>query len=225
MAEPGGESVVVLFDVDDTLLNNDEMESQLDQHLVASFGEEAREDYREHFDALRQELGYADFLGAVERFRMDNLENPDVLRLSRWFLSYPFQERLFPEALDAVRHARTLGTSVILSDGDGVYQPHKIASAGLASAFEERVLIFVHKEEELSTVEALYPADRYVMIDDKISVLSAMKEQWRDRLTTVLVRQGHYGRDAELLSRFPEADVTVDAISSLRDLGRHDLIT
>ncbi len=215
---------VILFDVDNTLLNNDAMAALLNTYLVENFGEAGRARYNEHYEQLRAELGYADFLGAVQRFRNDDLTNIDALTLSTWLLNFPFAEQLFANALDAVHHASSLGNPVILSDGDGVFQPHKIATAGLRDAFDEDVLIFIHKEEELATIESLYPAKHYVMVDDKIKILTAMKNQWGDRLTTVSVAQGHYALDASLTAAYPKADISLQSIGEFVTLRATDLL-
>jgi phosphoglycolate phosphatase-like HAD superfamily hydrolase len=224
MAEAGRSNIIIFFDVDNTLLDNDAMQAELDRHLVERFGDQGRRRYREHFEALRREHGFVDFLGALQRFRLEMLEEPAVLELSGWLLGYPFHERLYPHAVEAVRHAAGLGTVVILSDGDGVYQPHKISVAGLGELFDGRVLIFVHKEQQLSTLEERYPADHYVAVDDKLAVLAAMKELWGTRLTTVFVRQGHYGRDPEIEATAPAADLTLESIGQLRSLTLEQLL-
>jgi FMN phosphatase YigB (HAD superfamily) len=216
--------VVFLFDVDNTLLDNDRVQQDLREHLEASYGRAARERYWAIFDELWGALGYADYIGALERYRLERLHDPSLLRMASWLLDYPFTERLYPGAVDAVRHLRQWGTTVILSDGDAVFQPRKIDRAGLWKAFEDRVLIFVHKEKELANVEELYPAKHYVLIDDKLRILDAVKAVWGDRVTTVFPRQGHYAFDPEVLAKYRPADITVEGIGELAKFERSRLL-
>jgi hypothetical protein len=210
--------VVVLFDVDNTLLDNDGLQVDLDAEIVARFGEEGRRRYRELYEELRGEVGYADYLGALQRFRLEHLGDPGVGALSTWLLQYPFHQRLFEGALDSIDHMGRVATTAILSDGDGVYQPHKIERSGLAAQVGGRVMVYVHKEGEIGPIEARYPATRYVLVDDKPRILAAMKATWGDRVTTVFVRQGHYATDAKMLAELPPADITLEAIGELADL-------
>lgn len=222
----GREDLVYLFDVDNTLLDNDRVQADLRSELERRFGAAACERYWAILEALRGELGYVDYLGALERYRLERLHDPRVLRLSSWLVDYPFSERLYPGALDVLRHAQEHARSVILSDGDAVFQPRKIERSGLWDAVYGHVLIYVHKEKMLADVERLYPARRYVMVDDKLRILAAMKAIWGPRLTTVFVRQGHYAADAAALAAWPRADVSlarigefmrVDPLDSPRD--------
>jgi FMN phosphatase YigB (HAD superfamily) len=212
-------STVFLFDVDNTLLDNDAVTDDLKQHLIENFGEERARRYWELFEHLRNELGYADYLGALQRYRIENPRDTGLLRASLYLLHYPFANRVYPGALDAVRHAEHHGRAAILSDGDVVFQPRKVERSGLWGAVEGNVLIYIHKEEMLDDVERRFPAERYVMIDDKIRILTAMKATWGARLTTVFVRQGHYALDAELVAKYPSADITIEAIGDLRDVN------
>lgn len=212
--------VVFLFDVDNTLLNNDRVQADLDVHIRVEHGTTVRDRYWEIFENLRSELGYADYLGALERYRLEDLHDPRLLRISNWLVDYPFADRLYPGALDAVKHARQWGPVVILSDGDAVFQPRKVDRSGLWQAFDGHVLIYVHKEEEVDDVERLYPAERYVMIDDKLRILDAMKKIWGKRVTTVFPKQGHYAVDPEILAQYPHGDIQLDHIA---DLVHHDL--
>ena len=212
--------VVFLFDVDNTLLNNDRVQADLDVHIRVEHGTTVRDRYWEIFENLRSELGYADYLGALERYRLEDLHDPRLLRISNWLVDYPFADRLYPGALDAVKHARQWGPVVILSDGDAVFQPRKVDRSGLWQAFDGHVLIYVHKEEEIDDVERLYPAERYVMIDDKLRILDAMKKIWGKRVTTVFPKQGHYATDPEILAQYPHGDIQLDRIA---DLVKHDL--
>ena len=206
---------VILFDVDNTLLDNDRVIADLHDHLAQSFGAPARDRYFAILEDLRAELGYVDYLGALERYRRENMHDPRLLLMASWFADYPFADRLYPGALDAVRHAGIRGETCILSDGDAVYQPLKIARAGLRQTFADRVLIYVHKEQELEDVERWRPARRYVMIDDKLRLLVAIKRIWGERVTTVWVKQGHYAQDTAALAGLPPADVEIDAIAEV----------
>ncbi|HWU37926.1 MAG TPA: HAD family hydrolase [Candidatus Acidoferrum sp.] len=207
--------LVFLFDVDNTLLNNDHVERDLRQHLSSYLSPQARDRFFQIFEELRQECGYADYLGALERYRLEALHDPRVLRMSCWLVDYPFAELLYPEALDAVEHARRFGLPVILSDGDAVFQPRKIDRSGLWEAFKGHVLIYVHKETMLEDVEELYPAQHYVMVDDKLRLLAAIKKIWGNRVTTAFVKQGHYANDPGILKRYPAADLNLDHIGKL----------
>ena len=212
--------IVFLFDVDNTLLDNDAVQADLGEHLERTYGAATRDRYWTIFEELRSELGYADYLGALERYRLEALHRPEVLRMSNWLVDYPFADRLYPAALDAVRHVRQWGRAVILSDGDAVFQPRKVERSGLWRAFGDHVLIYVHKEQELDDVREFYPADRYVLIDDKLRILSAVKAAWGDAVTTVFPRQGRYALDPAERAKYPGADIELDAIGDLLD---HDL--
>jgi FMN phosphatase YigB (HAD superfamily) len=213
-------NIVFLFDVDNTLIDNDHVQADLSKHLEQTYGAAARDRYWEIFEELRTELGYADYLGALERYRVEEIHRPDVLRMSSWLVDYPFADRLFPGALDAVKHVAQWGTTVILSDGDAVFQPRKVERSGLWGAFGDRVLIYIHKEQELEQVERLYPADHYVLIDDKLHILSVVKKIWGERVTTVFPKQGHYAFDAKILANHPAADIEIARIG---DLCSYDL--
>ncbi len=213
-------TVVFLFDVDNTLLDNDGVQADLSDHLKQTYGATTRDRYWKIFEELRSELGYADYLGALERYRLEDLHRPEVLRVSSWLVDYPFANRLYPRALEAARHVHQWGKVVILSDGDAVFQPRKVERSGLWSAFDGNVLIYIHKEQELDDVRRFHPADHYVLIDDKIRILSAVKAAWGEAVTTIFPRQGHYARDAEEAARYPSADIELAAISELLD---HDL--
>ena len=212
--------VVFLFDVDNTLVDNDRVQAHLKEHLAQTYGDATRDRYWAILEELREELGYVDYLGALERYRVEALHRPEVLRMSSWLVDYPFADRLYPGALDAVKHVQQWGTHVILSDGDAVFQPRKVERSGLWRAFDGRVLIYIHKEEELDDVARLYPADHYVMIDDKLRILSAVKKIWGERVTTVFPKQGHYALDLEILAECPPADVE---LAKIGDLVSYDL--
>src|SRR6266576_7009090 len=207
--------IVFLFDVDNTLIDNDRVQADLKEHLEQMYGVVARDRYWEILEQLRSELGYVDYLGALERYRIETIHRPDVLRMSSWLVDYPFAARLYPDALGAVKHVQQWGTAVILSDGDAVFQPRKVERSGLWHAFDNRVLIYVHKEQELEYVERLYPADHYVLIDDKLPILSAVKKIWGERVTTVFPRQGHYAFDSNILAEYPPADIELAKIGDL----------
>jgi hypothetical protein len=207
--------IVFLFDVDNTLVDNDRVQAHLGEHLEQTYGAVTRDRYWEIFEQLRSELGYADYLGALERYRTEDLHRPEVLRMSSWLVDYPFIERLYPDALDAIKHVQQWGTSVILSDGDAVFQPRKVERSGLWKAFDNRVLIYIHKEEELDDVQRLYPADHYVLIDDKLRILTAVKKIWGERVTTVFPKQGHYALDPKALAEYPPADIQLAKIGDL----------
>jgi FMN phosphatase YigB (HAD superfamily) len=217
---PEMRDVVVLFDVDNTLLDNDRVIQDLGEYLVWTFGQSARDRYWAIFEELRAELGYADYLGALERYRVENLHHPCVPRVANWLIDYPFADRLYPGAVDAVRHAARFGDTVILSDGDAVFQPRKVARSGLWEAFRDRVLIYIHKEQELAVVERLHPAKHYVLVDDKLRILDAVKRVWGNRVTTVFPRQGHYALEPGIEAKFLPADLTIDRIG---EFPRHDL--
>ena len=208
---------VFFFDVDNTLLDNDTMSRDLRAYLTEAFGAERQQRYWSIFEELRSELGYADYLGALQRYRVEHLRDPHMLAVSNYLVTYPFEERLFPGALALLRRLRQYGTVAILSDGDVVYQPRKIARSGLWDAVEGNVLIYIHKEEMLDDVAERYPAARYVVIDDKIRLLAKMKAIWGARLTTVFVRQGHYAHDQRLLDEYPPADIAIERIGDLLD--------
>lgn len=216
--------LVFLFDVDNTLLDNDRVERDLRSHLARSFGVVARSRYFEIFEELRRELGYADYLGALERYRLEALHDPRVLRMSTWLVDYPFARRLYPAALAVVRRTRRWGIPVILSDGDAVFQPRKVERSGLWRAFCGHVLIYVHKERALGEVERLYPARHYVMIDDKQRILDSVKQTWGERVTTVLPQQGHYANDPGNAARYRPADITVGRIGDLLAYQRSALL-
>lgn len=210
-----GDEVVFLFDVDNTLLDNDYIVADINDYLRREFGVESRDRYWTIFEAMRGELGYADYLGALQRYRLGELNDPRLLLMSSFLVDYPFADRLYGGALDVIEHLRVWSPTVILSDGDIVFQPRKTQRSGLWDAVEGRVLIYLHKEQMLDDVECRYPARHYVMVDDKVRVLAAMKRTWGDRLTTVFPRQGHYALDSEDVARYPAADLTVEHIGDL----------
>jgi FMN phosphatase YigB (HAD superfamily) len=217
--------VVFLFDVDNTLLDNDRVSRDLRAHLTAAFGAERQERYWAIFEQLRAELGYADYLGALQRYRTENLRDPRLLAVSTYLINYPFANRLYPGSLDAIEHLGAWGPTVILSDGDVVFQPRKVERSGLWEAVDGRVLIYIHKEQMLDDVEERYPARHYVMMDDKLHILGKMKVLWGQRLTTVFVQQGHYAHDERILATAPPADLAVGRIDELTGFDLTTLLT
>jgi hypothetical protein len=213
-------TLVFLFDVDNTLLDNDRVTSDLKRHLEIQVGPERSQRYWEIFEQLRTEIGYADYLGALQRYRIEHPRDPGLLTASRFLLNYPFATRLYPDSLDAIDHVKQWGEAVVLSDGDVVFQPHKVECSGISEAVDCNVLIYIHKEQELDDVEFRYPADHYVLIDDKLRILTAVKKIWGNKVTTVFVKQGHYAHDPQVLATLPPADISVDRIG---DLLKHDL--
>lgn len=218
----GSFDVVFLFDVDNTLLDNDRVTADLKRHLEREVGDERRERYWTLLEQLRKELGYVDYLGALQRYRHEYPRDPHLLTVSRFLVNYPFANRLFPNSLDVIEYCKQWGPAVILSDGDVVFQPRKIERSGLSDVVDGNVLIYIHKEQELEDVERRYPATHYVLVDDKLRILAAIKKLWGSSVTTVFPRQGHYALDPEAIAAYPDADVTIDRIGDLLsvDLGR-----
>jgi hypothetical protein len=214
------DELVFLFDVDNTLFDNDRMQNDLFEHIGREFGAKARKRYLEIYEELRSELGYADYLGALERYRIEKLRDPRFLNVSNWLIEYPFGKRVYPGALDVVKQSRRWGKSVILSDGDAVFQPRKVACSGLWKAFAGNVLIFIHKEQELDFVEDFCPAQHYVMFDDKLRLLEAIKDTWKDRVTTVFVKQGHYALDKKEVAKYRPADLSIERIADVLKMKR-----
>jgi len=207
--------ILFLFDVDNTLLDNDRVQDDLRNHLEREFGAETRDRYWAIFEEMRVEFGYTDYLGALQRYRLEDLCDPRLLMMSSFLVDYPFANRLYPGSLGALEHVRAWGPTVILSDGDVVFQPRKVQRSGLWEAAEGRVLIYIHKEQMLDDVELRYPARHYVMVDDKLRILAAMKRIWGNRLTTVWPRQGHYALDRKVIATYPSADITIERIGDL----------
>lgn len=215
------QDIVFLLDVDNTLLDNDGVVDDLRRQLIDNFGSTRAERYWTFFEELLGELGYTDYLGALQRYRLrefgDDMNDPRLLQMSTFLVDYPFADRLYPGALEVVGHLKRFGTPVILTDGDVVFQPRKVQRSGLWQAVDGRVLIYVHKERMLDAVQKRYPARHYVMVDDKLRILSAMKAEWGERLTTVFPRQGRYALDPQVTAAHPAADISVDRIADLLD--------
>jgi FMN phosphatase YigB (HAD superfamily) len=214
--------VVFLVDVDNTLLDNDHVQADLRRHLDLEFGAACRDRYWAILEQLFTELGYRDYLGALQRYRVEHPHDVHLLTMSSYLVDYPFADRLYPRALDVLAHLRKRGPTVILSDGDVVFQPRKVERSGLSKAVDGHVLIYIHKERELDDVARRYPAGHYVLIDDKPRILAAVKAAWGERVTTVFPRQGQYANDAATVASLPAPDLTVDHIGRLLeyDLGR-----
>ena len=209
--------VVFLFDVDNTLLDNDRVTADLRRHLEREVGPQRAQQYWTFFEQLRAELGYADYLGALQRYRQEFPHDPRLLTVSHFLINYPFANRLYPDSLDVLEFVQQWGPAVILSDGDVVFQPRKVDRAGLFEAVDGRVLIYVHKEMELDDVAQRYPAEHYVLVDDKLRILSAVKNIWGARVSTIFVRQGHYAHDPKIMTAYPAADVSLGRIGELLD--------
>jgi FMN phosphatase YigB (HAD superfamily) len=206
---------VFLFDVDNTLIDNDRVQADLMRHLERDVGAESNRQYWKIFEELRSELGYADYLGALQRYRVRNPRDFRILAVSDFLINYPFANRLYPASLDVIEACREFGEIAIVSDGDVVFQPLKVHRSGLYEAFNGNVLIYIHKEQELDDIAARYPADHYVFIDDKVRILTAIKKIWGAKVTTVFPRQGHYALDRDEVAKYPAPDVTIERINDL----------
>jgi FMN phosphatase YigB (HAD superfamily) len=211
--------VAYLIDVDNTLLDNGIVIADLRRRLRETLGEAAERNYWDIFERMFHAPGFADYLGAFNRYSAEHPRDPRLFEVSLFLLDYPFAKRLYPGALDVIAALRRRGAVAIVSDGDVVYQPYKIKRSGLWDAVAGNVLVYIHKEEMLDDIERRYPARRYVMLDDKIFVLAAMKAAWKERVTTVFVRQGHYAMDEKLVAASPPADITIDSIAEALELG------
>ncbi len=207
--------IVFLVDVDNTLLDNDGVQQDLKDHLERAYGRGARDRYWRILEDLFAELGYRDYLGALQRFRAEHPLEVELLSMSDFLIDYPFADRLFPSALTVLKRLNGLGPTVILSDGDVVFQPRKVERAGISAAVDRRVLIYIHKEQALDDVAQRFPAEHYVLVDDKPRILSAVKRSWGDRVTAVFVRQGSYARAAKAVGAMLPADVVIDRIGDL----------
>jgi FMN phosphatase YigB (HAD superfamily) len=209
--------VVFLVDVDDTLIENDRIQSDIQRHLEREYGAAARERYWAIQEELMTALGYRDYLGALQRYRVEHPYQPHLNLMASFLVDYPFANRLYPGALDVLERYRGLGRTVILTDGDVVFEPRKLERSGIHETVEGHVLIYIHKEEALADVERRYPAKHYVLVHDKLRILTAVKNIWADRVTTVFVRQGQFALDPKVIAAYPPADVTIERISDLLD--------
>ena len=210
-----GAATAFLLDVDNTLLDNDRFAADLGDRVESCFGAAQRARYWDIFAQRRAALGLADYLGSLQEFRVGLDDDPQLLDMSQFLLEYPFTSRLFPHALEAIAHLRTLGSPIVLSDGDIVFQPRKIQRSGIWDAVEGRVMIYLHKEKVLDHMQRRFPAKHYVMVDDKANLLAAMKSVLGAQLTTVFVRQGHYALAAESNSVVPAPDLVIERIADL----------
>ena len=209
--------LVFLVDVDNTLVDNDGIQQDLKDHLEQTYGVAARDRYWRILEDLMVELGYRDYIGALQKFRVEHPREMELLAMSSYLMDYPFAERLYPNALEVLTRLRSVAPTAILTDGDVVFQPRKVEHAGLAKVADGNVLIYIHKEEALEDVERRFPADHYVLVDDKPRILDAVKKIWGERVTTVLPRQGQYAHDAKVISALSPADVTIERIGDLLD--------
>ncbi|MDK3157185.1 HAD family hydrolase [Kamptonema cortianum] len=217
-------SLVFLFDVDNTLLDTDRVTADFKAHLSEKFGAAANRRYWEIFEDTRNLLGYADYLEAIQKYRLENESDQRLMEMSSYLLDYPFAERLFPGAASAVAHVRRFGVATILSDGDVIFQPRKVERSGLRDLFGGNVMIFLHKEEHLEYIESHYPAEHYVMIDDKVRLLDAVKRKWGRKVTTIFPRQGHYAHDQKAIAAHSRPDHVIETIGDLVTLGADDFL-
>lgn len=215
--------VTFLVDVDDTLLDNDRIRADFEQHLRDAYGDRGRDAYWTIQERRFTELGFRDYLGAAQEWWTTSGRDPDLLAFPQYLLEYPYAERLYPAALEVLARLRGAGTVVVLTDGDAVFQPWKVTRAGIAAAVDS-VAVYVHKESELGDVERRHPARHYVLVDDKLRILTDAKEHWRNRVTTVLPLQGQFATDPALSARYPAADVTVRGIADLLRLDLGELV-
>jgi FMN phosphatase YigB (HAD superfamily) len=215
---------VFLFDVDNTLLDNDRVTADLRKFLENEVGVERSTTYWEIFEKLRTELGYADYLGALQRYRVEHPYDSHLLAVSTYLVNYPFANRLFPNSLDVIEYCKGLGKVVIMTDGDVVFQPRKVECSGLFEAVDGNILIYIHKEQELHDVVRRFPADHYVLVDDKVRILAAIKDSWGEKVTTIFPVQGHYALDEEAVAKFPTPDITIERIGQMLELSPETLI-
>jgi len=209
--------VVFLVDVDNTLVDNDHIQNDLKRHLEREFGVACRDRYWAILEQLFTDLGYRDYLGALQRYRVEHPQDMHLLSMSSFLVDYPFADRLYPGSLDILKRFRAWGQTVILSDGDVVFQPRKIERSGIFDAVEGHVLIYIHKEEALDDMQRRYPAEHYVLVDDKLRILTTVKKALQSRVTTVFPRQGQYAQDPKIIAEWPPADLTVERIGDLLD--------
>jgi len=217
--------IAFLVDVDNTLLDNDRIQHDLRRHLEREFGVECRDRYWTILEALFVELGYRDYLGALQRYRVEHSQDMHLMSVSSYLVDYPFANRLYPGALDVLERFRAWGPTVILTDGDVVFQPRKIERSGIFEAVDGHVLIYIHKEKALGDIERRYPAQHYVIVDDKPRILATLKEAWGERVTTILPRQGQYALDSKAVASYRPADLTVERIGDLLAHELHGLLS
>jgi len=207
--------IVFLVDVDDTLLENDRIQNDLKRHIEREFGAQCRDRFWALQEELFNQLGYRDYLGALQRFRVEHPYEPHLVTATNFLVDYPFASRLYPGALDVLERFRQWGRTVILTEGDMVFEPRKVQRSGIYEAVEGHVLVYVHKEDALNDVEQRYPAEHYVLVDDKPGILAAAKRAWGRHVTTIFARQGESARNSATRSSYPSADITVERISEL----------
>jgi FMN phosphatase YigB (HAD superfamily) len=215
--------VVFLVDVDNTLLDNDHVQADLRRHLEREFGAASRDRYWAILEDLFTDLGYRDYLGALQRYRVEHPHDVHLLSMSSYLVDYPFANRVYPGALDVLERLAGWGRTVLLTDGDVVFQPRKVERAGLWDAVDGHVLIYIHKERELDDVERRYPAAHYVLVDDKPRILATVKRAWGARVTTILPRQGQYALAADAAAAVPAPDLVVDRIGRLVEYDRDEV--
>lgn len=220
MSSPEAECVF-LVDVDNTLLDNDRIQADIRSHLAAAYGVDSRDRYAQILQQLWDTLGYRDYLGALQRYRAEHPLHVELMAMAQWLLDYPFAQRLYPSALQVLARFSRAGPVVILSDGDVVFQPHKVQRAGIAAAVDGRVLIYIHKEQALDDVRRRFPARHYVLVDDKPRILASVKQQWGENVTTVMPRQGQYAHDSTALAARPAPDRQIDSIAELLTHDAH----
>ncbi len=211
--------LTIFVDVDNTLIDNDAAKEEMDRRLVSVVGPEEAKRFWAVYEEVRREFGVVDIPRALARFEATSeLDEENLGRrvaLAEVFMDFPFREYLFPDALATLGHLRLLGRLALLSDGDEVFQPVKIARSGLADAVDGYVLVYPHKEAHHGELEAIFPADHYILVDDKLEVIGRFREQFTSPLTTVFVRQGKYATAAGP-PPWPGADIVVERIGDLR---------
>ena len=225
---PATADVVYLLDIDNTLLDGDRMVADLRLHLESEFSIASAQRFWSALETLRAEFGFVDFLGALQRYRSQiersGMDAQRLLSTSAFLIDYPYAERLYPRSLEAIRHLNRSGLTVILSDGDVALQPRKVQRSGLWDAVDGRVLIHVHKERMLDSVKRRYPARHYVMVDDELRILAAMKANWQQQLTTVFLRQGSHAADPTNVNTHTPADITIGSLDELIDIDPARLV-
>ncbi len=212
-------TLVFLIDVDNTLIDNDAVKKDLDEHITVELGPALAARFWEIYEQARKERETVDIPLALSRLRtqtsLADMDEQTYLHVHSIFDNYPFFERLYPGTLETLHYLRTLGLTVIVSDGDRFFQAEKIFASNLAEAVEGRVLIYIHKQQHLDEIVRQYPADHYVMIDDKPEILADTKELWGKRVTTAFVQQGKYAAEQKPPNFAP--DISVLHIADLRN--------
>jgi FMN phosphatase YigB (HAD superfamily) len=217
--------IAFLVDVDDTLLDNGRVQADLKKHIEREFGPQCRDRFWAIHEELFKQLGYCDYLGAFQRFRIEHPYESHLVTASSFLVDYPFANRLYPGALDVLARFRERGPTVIVTDGDMVFQPRRVQRSGIFEMVEGHVLIYIHKEQALKDIARRYPAEHYVFVDDKLRILTAVKQAWGERVTTVFPRQGEFALNPVVRASYPSADVTVERVSDLLDYDVSDLLS